>query len=142
MRITVHSNMERVACSLGKHHSVLLLLTIMVLSLLSILPSGIGQASLTTVTSTSTLTSQVSANATSFSTTITSVITSTTSLLVNQTVSSYSTYNSTSTITSASSTVASAPSMDTTFLLLVALTVLAAVFLIFAIIRYVKHRRK
>ena len=132
---------ERLEKALRRLPSVLFL-SIMLVALMSVLPSGISQTSFSTITST--LTSQVSANATSYSSTITSIITSTTSLMVNETVSSYSTYNSTSTITSApeSSTVTAAPSMDTNSLLLLAVNVLVAVFLIFAIIRYVKRRRK
>jgi hypothetical protein len=113
---------------------VLLLLGLIGVSLTILTPLGIGQTSLTTVTSTSTLTYQPSTITRSYAATTTSLGRSTMRLLVNTTVSLYSTYNSTSE--------PSTPSMDTNLLLLVAVNVLVAAFLIFTVTRYMKRRRK
>lgn len=130
---------------LNKLHSTLLL-TIVIVSLLSVLPSGASQTNFSTLTLTGTYTSQ-STNATvSFTSTVTSIITSTSSLMVNQTTSIYSTINSTSTVTTStpavSNAMAASPTLDTNSIILIVVNVLIAVFLIFAVIRYVKRRRK
>ena len=126
----------------SKFRSTLLLLSIMLVSLLSTLPSGIGQTSLTTLTSTSTYTLGSVNATTTYPSTVTSIITSTSSLTVNETTSIYSTYNSTSTVTTSETSTATAnPPLDYNLILLV-VNVLAGIFLIYAVIRFVKHRRK
>ena len=123
----------------SKFRSTLLLLSIMLVSLLSTLPSGIGQTNLTTVTLLSTSTLPFNSTGT-FSTTLTNVTTVITSLTVSQTSSVYSTYNSTSTpgftATSTLTSTSQGPSLP------LILDVLAAAVLIFVLVRFWKRRQK
>ena len=129
---------------MGKVSRILLLLSLLV-PLLSILPTAISQTNLTTVTRVYTLTSSVG---TGTYTTVTSIQKNTTSLTINLPTSVNSTYtstiNSTSTVTttSTSTSMAANPTFGTNGVLLLVVNVIVAVFLIFAVIRYVRRRRK